>query len=679
MHEHYHDQPLLPSQEKTSAIESNERGEKSNEIGIADDKIIITEQCANDQQNRIVVMEEEELPLEITETNQSTNKSHKRSSSISLSDFRCICNEPFFDSFSSADLIQCSKCAILQHAHCVRTTLERTSPFLCNKCIVFSPIQPNLISATPEGSSPDIYGEIIVDKASPSSELVRSPASFVIPPAIRSSLPLLLPAIKNQNFSSGSSLIIPKSTEVPFASIASFQKVSPSLPPPSSKRGRKPKALKQQVSIESSLVPVLLSKETLPLSFSEPIVVERTTSSISYIPADHLRISNDARSLIRHAWRVFYASALSKRITDHKAHDDIPAVLTSVFGLISNDVERTKSGSILNFLLREYFLNCSFWSFGVDERPRSLRLFTREFRAPTIGNKSIGVFLTEDEHANLSTPLLPGSFITMLTGTLLTRPALAEEFGSSEEEKMPLQVPQSFMFFHPTLPLVVDARKTGNMARFIRRSCRPNVAIRGIFVTGGSNPSCHVEEFAEERPDMDEADPDSLTIATFSIGIFSTDRIRPGIDELLLPCDNNEFCSAPCSGPHTGPGRSCLDPSSSIQSGAFDEAMNILSLPPPPAITTSSSSLSITKESPHTPSSGGGLSSSSSSSSASSLRHNRPKVSKKKTTILSPASPLSPTSSTVNTLSLSREERKLQMYIESIQRLEQREKRKGQR
>ncbi|KGG51222.1 hypothetical protein DI09_40p80 [Mitosporidium daphniae] len=689
MHGHHDDQPLPLLQEELPIATSAGGTENASDGEISEEKIVITDQPADEQLNKIFVMEEDESPLEITETTQSPNKIAKRSSSVSFSDFRCICNEPFFDSLPSSGLIECSRCAIFQHARCVGAG-ESQGPFLCARCIVISPLQQKSLSiALEEPISDGLGGEIVIDKSSPSlsPELVRSSTSFKSHTQIRPSLPTLLPAIKSQGFISGggSSLATPKQAEMMSHTLAPhFPRITPPLlssaSSSSSKRGRKPKILKQNLSLESGLVPVLLSKETLPPSFSEPTSVERVPSSISYIPADHLRISNDARSLIHHAWKVFYASALSKRQSNHRIPNGVPAVLATIPRLISNETEKNKPGSILALLMKEFSLNCSFWSFGMEERPRSLRLFTREFKAPNTGTKSIGVFLTEDDAAEGSRPLLPGSFITMLTGTLLTRSALAEEFGSSKDDKAASRILQYFLFFHPTLPLVVDARKAGNMARFIRRSCRPNVAMRGIFVTGGSHVSHYKEDPEKAQENINEADPDSLAIATFSIGIFSVDRIRPGIDELMLPLDSNGFCSAPCPGPHTGHSRSCLDPSCSMPVLTCGEAPNSSSLPPPPAITTSTSSLPSTKESPQA-SSKRNLSSSSASSpsSVSSSRHGRSKMGKKRTAILSPVSPLSPTSSATNTLSLSREERKLQMYIESIQRLEQREKRKGPR
>ncbi|KAE8131457.1 hypothetical protein BDV38DRAFT_17562 [Aspergillus pseudotamarii] len=45
-----------------------------------------------------------------------------------------------------------------------------------------------------------------------------------------------------------------------------------------------------------------------------------------------------------------------------------------------------------------------------------------------------------------------------------------------------LRHPEPFVFFHPQLPLYIDSRHEGNILRYARRSCRPNVTIR-TFIT----------------------------------------------------------------------------------------------------------------------------------------------------------------------------------------------------
>jgi len=48
-----------------------------------------------------------------------------------------------------------------------------------------------------------------------------------------------------------------------------------------------------------------------------------------------------------------------------------------------------------------------------------------------------------------------------------------------------LSCPLPFVFFHPTLPIYIDTRKEGSLARYVRRSCKPN-AVLETYVSGGS-------------------------------------------------------------------------------------------------------------------------------------------------------------------------------------------------
>ena len=47
-----------------------------------------------------------------------------------------------------------------------------------------------------------------------------------------------------------------------------------------------------------------------------------------------------------------------------------------------------------------------------------------------------------------------------------------------------LRHPAPFVFFHPKLPIYIDARQNGSKCRYLRRSCRPNVELRTILENG---------------------------------------------------------------------------------------------------------------------------------------------------------------------------------------------------
>ncbi|KAF3903831.1 hypothetical protein AA313_de0207972 [Arthrobotrys entomopaga] len=42
--------------------------------------------------------------------------------------------------------------------------------------------------------------------------------------------------------------------------------------------------------------------------------------------------------------------------------------------------------------------------------------------------------------------------------------------------------PKAFVLFHPQLPLYIDARRCGSQARFVRRSCRPNLTFETMII-----------------------------------------------------------------------------------------------------------------------------------------------------------------------------------------------------
>ncbi|KAG0379138.1 hypothetical protein BGX24_001601 [Mortierella sp. AD032] len=60
-----------------------------------------------------------------------------------------------------------------------------------------------------------------------------------------------------------------------------------------------------------------------------------------------------------------------------------------------------------------------------------------------------------------------------------------------------LATPKPFVLFHPHFDLVVDARRSGNDARFVRRSCSPNTEIKSIVVPGVQDQTVHLGLFAK--------------------------------------------------------------------------------------------------------------------------------------------------------------------------------------
>jgi hypothetical protein len=108
----------------------------------------------------------------------------------------------------------------------------------------------------------------------------------------------------------------------------------------------------------------------------------------------------------------------------------------------------------------------------------------------------------------------PGVFIDMFVGHFHLMSNLIEKAG----QKLLQSCSQPFVLV-PHIPegLVVDARRSGNEMRFIRRSCRPNVTIKPIICD-----------------------------AALSVGIFAMNGLREG-DELFAPLDGLPLFKYECS------------------------------------------------------------------------------------------------------------------------------------
>jgi PHD-finger len=89
----------------------------------------------------------------------------------------------------------------------------------------------------------------------------------------------------------------------------------------------------------------------------------------------------------------------------------------------------------------------------------------------------------------------------------------------------------SYLFFHPSLPLILDAQTCGNQFRFIRKSCRPNAVLQGIYIT----PPAQVGRDLQQH-----------SAPNFAMAIMATHQIVPGT-EICLPLDfdagNRRFVS----------------------------------------------------------------------------------------------------------------------------------------
>lgn len=129
--------------------------------------------------------------------------------------------------------------------------------------------------------------------------------------------------------------------------------------------------------------------------------------------------------------------------------------------------------------------------------------------------------------------LEPGRFLCEFTGEAKLKDCFAAV--------VPSVCLQTFVLFIQNTPIAVDARRVGNLSRFIRRSCRPNVQIELLI-----------------------KDPASRSLSTqeppFSVRLLAMNNIHEG-EEIFLPndfdlgdsffkydcaCGNPEFCLSSC-------------------------------------------------------------------------------------------------------------------------------------
>ncbi|OMJ25691.1 SET domain-containing protein 3 [Smittium culicis] len=67
-----------------------------------------------------------------------------------------------------------------------------------------------------------------------------------------------------------------------------------------------------------------------------------------------------------------------------------------------------------------------------------------------------------------------------------------------------LRLPKPFVAFHPNLNLCVDARNDGNIVRFVRRSCRPNLSFSSLEVVDYPDPKIILGVYAKH--DIEEGE-----------------------------------------------------------------------------------------------------------------------------------------------------------------------------
>lgn len=169
------------------------------------------------------------------------------------------------------------------------------------------------------------------------------------------------------------------------------------------------------------------------------------------------------------------------------------------------------------------------WNGEMHEIPGQGELDVRDAQDDTInlnGSHPAWKWLTVKE------PLPAGAFIGELTGHV----GMKDEYYEDPSNRwLQIRHPEPFVFFHPVLPVYIDARSEGTELRFVRRSCRPNASLT-VMVTGQTD--CHfsfiakhaIEPGEEITISWDVADGPPETVIQWAMG-------DPASRENLTPSD----------------------------------------------------------------------------------------------------------------------------------------------
>ncbi|GAM88327.1 hypothetical protein ANO11243_063600 [Dothideomycetidae sp. 11243] len=107
-------------------------------------------------------------------------------------------------------------------------------------------------------------------------------------------------------------------------------------------------------------------------------------------------------------------------------------------------------------------------------------------------------------------PIATGTFIGELRGRI----GLKDEYVHEPDGRWHLlHHPEPFVFFHPQLPICIDARQEGSVFRFVRRSCNPNAELQTIITEGTEYHFCFMatrEIAADEEVTVGWQVPDTI-------------------------------------------------------------------------------------------------------------------------------------------------------------------------
>ncbi|KAJ2549263.1 SET domain-containing protein 3 [Coemansia sp. RSA 1933] len=98
-----------------------------------------------------------------------------------------------------------------------------------------------------------------------------------------------------------------------------------------------------------------------------------------------------------------------------------------------------------------------------------------------------------------------------------------------------LRTTSPYSHFHPGIDICVDARRQGSEARFVRRSCSPNVVLKSMYVSGNASPLVYLGLFAQRAVEPDEE---------LTVGWEWEDGELPALAR-MAPSDAEDYLSRP--------------------------------------------------------------------------------------------------------------------------------------
>lgn len=130
--------------------------------------------------------------------------------------------------------------------------------------------------------------------------------------------------------------------------------------------------------------------------------------------------------------------------------------------------------------------------------------------------------------------IAPGAFIGELRGRI----SHIDHYHAQPDNRWQyLRHPIPFVFFHPQLPICIDARQEGSIFRFVRRSCNPNSKLQTIITEGNEYHFCFMalrDIMPGEEISIAWSVPESIS-EKIKTSFGQTNNVQPNVREAI--CD----------------------------------------------------------------------------------------------------------------------------------------------